>query len=262
MQHQRMRNAVGAVVAALIVCLVVAAPVPAGAQPGLTVADHPAAGLAEAKAFGLPAALAATAAGPELVVTGEPTVAEQAVIEEQWRRFATAFAGYSDCMGVIEVKVVARAEDWYSNRDVGPIAAFYRLPPAAIVFVEHGKVRPDVLIHEFAHHLDISCGLGSGPVGEDFRSAAGVPSGKGWTTGTSWRNVPAEVFAEAVVAFFDENAVIPIGTEAVRVIDEMSRVPDPDSEALSLFDAVAAASPLYRIGDGPFAAPAGAPQVV
>jgi hypothetical protein len=251
------RFAVG-LLAAVLACAVVLTPAPAAAEPGFMLSDGPGAGLAGAEAVGPPAALAPAHVGTELVITGEPTADERLLIEQQWRRFATAFAGYSECMGPIEVKVVARAEDWYSSRNVGPIAAFYRLPPAAIVFVEHGKVRPDVLIHEFAHHLDVSCGLGSGPVGEAFRFAAGITSGKGWMSGTSWKNVPAEVFAEAIVAYFDEKAVIDVDEDAVVVIDQMSLTPDPNPPEPGLFQAALSTVTLLRAGGSPIVVAASA----
>ena len=262
MRRYRIRAVIGSLLAGALAGVVVFAPTPAEAQAGLVLAEETAGELAAVEAFGLPVALAPVVE-PASVVTGQPTSEETAVIEEQWRRFATAFAGYSDCMDTIEIRVVARAEDWYSNRNVGPIAAFYRFPPDAIVFVEHGKVRPDVLIHEFAHHLDISCGIGAGAVGESIRSAAGLPAGREWTSGTSWRNVPAEVFAEAVVAFFDERVAIAVDDETVGVIDRMSLVPDPRPPGPSLYESVADPSPLLRTGgDGPFPFSPSVPQAV
>ena len=259
MDSRRTGAVLRSLVVGALVCLVATGPGVARAQGGITLSEQPGAGLASAEQAGLPEALVPAAADPPLVLTGEPTPEETAVIEDEWRRFTAAFAGYSECMGPIEVRVVARAEDWYTNRNVGPIAAFYRYPPAAILFVEHGKVRPDVLIHEFAHHLDISCGLGAGSVGDEFRGAAGISAGKGWTSGTSWRNVPAEIFAEAVVAFFDAGAVLPIGSEAIEVIDVLSLAPDPTPPAPSLFGAIAADLPLLRIGGSGTVFPGSAP---
>ena len=179
----------------------------------------------------------AVAAEPRLSVTGEPTGEELAEIEEQWERFETAFGGFSDCMGPVEVRVVARAEDWYGGRNVGSIAAFYRFPPEAIVFIEHRKVVPRNLLHEFAHHLDISCGLGESATGDTLKAAQGLPEQRGWMSGGSWAAVPAEVFAEAVVAFFDEPTRIDIGLEAVQVIDGLTRVPTPiDLELVQVMD--------------------------
>ena len=179
----------------------------------------------------------AFAAEAGLSVTGEPTAEEQAEIEEQWGRFAAAFEGFAGCMGPVEVRVVARAEDWYGGRNVGSIAAFYRFPPDAIVFIEHRKVVPRNLLHEFAHHLDLSCGLGDSATADTFKAAQGLPEQRGWMSGGSWAAVPAEVFAEAVVAFFDEPTRIDIDIEAVQVIDGLTRVPTPiDLELMQVMD--------------------------
>jgi len=167
----------------------------------------------------------AFAAETGLSVTGEPTAEEQAEIEEQWGRFAAAFEGFAGCMGPIEVRVVARAEDWYGGRNVGSIAAFYRFPPEAIVFIEHRKVVPRNLLHEFTHHLDISCGLGESATADVFRAAQGLPEGRGWMSGGSWAAVPAEVFAEAVVAFFGAPTRINVEPGAVQVIDGLTWAP-------------------------------------
>ncbi len=186
----------------------------------------------------IPTTAVATESG--LVVTGEPTGEELAEIEEQWGRFLTAFGGFADCMGPVEVRVVARAEDWYGGRNVGSIAAFYRFPPEAIVFIEHRKVVPRNLLHEFAHHLDISCGLGDSATGDTFRAAQGLPEQRGWMSGGSWAAVPAEVFAEAVVAFFDEPTRIDIDLEAVQIIDGLTRVPaSVDLQAVQVMDDLA-----------------------
>lgn len=259
MTAHRLRHVLVGLLAAVVVFVVGSGSAEARAGTGVTLADDPTGALAGFESHGYPEALAPPAIDPPMALTGEPTAAEAVVIEEQWRRFATSFGRYADCMGPIEVRVVARAEDWYSSRNVGPIAAFYRFPPEAIVFVEHGKVRADVLLHEFAHHLDISCGLGVGPVGETFRFALGLSADRGWTTGTSWRNVPAEMFAEAVVAFFDEKVSITLDPGAVDVIDLISAADEARRPVgRSLFGALASGPPLLHAGaDGPNVGPVG-----
>lgn len=192
----------------------------------------------------------ALASEVSLSLTGEPTEAEAVLIESQWGLFSATFGGFEDCMGPIEVKVVARAEDWYSNRDVGPIAAFYRYPPESTVFVEHGKVRPDVLLHEFAHHLDISCGLGNGPTGSTFRDALGLPADRGWTSGRIWSDVPAEVFAEAVVAYFAEPTSISIREAGVAVIEGLGRTLEPEIRERNQHEVSAAVGALRRLTAG------------
>jgi hypothetical protein len=169
----------------------------------------------------------ARAASPIMTTGGDPTPAEQSIIDETWDRFSTSFRGFEDCMGPLEVRVVDRAEDVNGTGNSLPIAAFYQFPPDAKVFIEHGKVSPRVLIHEFAHHLDISCGLGEGTWGDRFRSAQGLPSERGWIRGSTWSAVPAEVFAESVVAYFGGDPRVGIGDQTMNVVESISSVPDP-----------------------------------
>jgi len=176
-------------------------------------------------------ATALAGSDPGLTLTGEPTEEEAEEIMAQWARFLDAFGGFSDCMGPIEVRVVARAEDWYRSRDVGPIAAFYTFPPDAVIFIEHRKVVARNLLHEFAHHLDVSCDLGRGPTGDALRAAHGIPSGRGWYEGGTWGAVPAEAFAEAVLVFFGEATRIQIGAAAVEVVDGLADVLEPEVRA-------------------------------
>jgi len=173
----------------------------------------------------------AFAEDPELTVTGEPTEEEFTEIETQWFRFLAAFDGLVDCLEPLEVRVVDRAEDWYHAKDVGPIAAFYVFPPDPMIYIEHRKVVPSNLLHEMAHHLDVSCSLAEGSIGDAFRIAQGIGDERGWFEGGTWSAVPAEAFAEAVVEFFGEPTQIDISSEAVRVIEAMTRVADAELRA-------------------------------
>jgi hypothetical protein len=177
---------------------------------------------------GLVVAGAGTAAAshrPVLSITGEPTAEETATISELWRAFTDRFSPQWACMGPVEVRVVDRAEDWYSGRNFGSIAAFYRVPPDAIVFVEHGKVNGDNLLHEFGHHLDLSCGVGDSSHGRAFRAAQGLAPGTPWLRGPTWATVPAEGFAESVIATFGESPAIWISPEGLDTVWELARVP-------------------------------------
>jgi hypothetical protein len=167
----------------------------------------------------------AGASDPVPVVTGEPTAEEYSIIDAAWRDFTNLFSTQRECLGTVEVRVVARAEDWYGGRSVGPIAAFYRFPPAAVVFVEHGKVGIVNLLHEFAHHMDISCGVAGSRLGRSFLAAQGLAADADWLTGPSWSRVPAENFAEAVVAAFGFEPSIHIERASLAVVWELVRLP-------------------------------------
>jgi len=162
---------------------------------------------------------------PGLMITGEPTPDETTTIDTLWREFTDRFAPQWSCVGPIEVRVVDRAEDHYSGRNFGSIAAFYRVPPDAIVFVEHGKVNGDNLFHEFAHHLDLSCGIGDSTHGREFRATLGYTSDSPWLRGATWATVPAEGFAESVIATFGETPAITTNRDALGIVWRLARVP-------------------------------------
>ncbi len=188
-----------------------------------------------AAAFTLAAALlvntipiaSAQVAGPTLAVTGAPTAEEQQIVIAEWSRFATFFSDW-DCMGSIEVRVVDRVEDFYPGRDFGPIASFYEFPPAAVVYIEHGKVNTENLVHEFAHHLDISCSFSELPMAALFREAQGLSPDGSWLTGPSWNAVPAEHFAQAVLVVFGiPSTKIAITPEGEAIIDSLGSTDRP-----------------------------------
>ncbi|NQV05320.1 hypothetical protein HQ535_02130 [bacterium] len=162
---------------------------------------------------------------PGLVVTGDPTAEEIGTITAVWGHLTTFLAPQQECLGEIEVMVVDRAEDFYGGRDVGSIAAFYRAGEKPIVFVEHGKVKPNVLIHEFAHHVDLSCGVGDSAVGEAIRQSQGLLPDVPWLQGSAWWTVPAEIFAEAVASVFGQPARIDVSDEAQRAVWDLARKP-------------------------------------
>lgn len=149
----------------------------------------------------IPVAGATVLRAPRLEITGTPTTAETAIIRGTWLHFAGTFERSSSCMGPITVAVVDRAEDHFDRSGIA-IAAFYRRADAT-VYVEHGKVTPAVLAHEFAHHLDVGCGLAETSFADDFTLAARLDPAAPWHTGPSWNRVPAEHFGEAVLAWLE-----------------------------------------------------------
>lgn len=162
---------------------------------------------------------------PEVVVTGSWTVPERLEVARVWSRFTAYFYVQWACLPDLEVRIVDRVEDHYRGRAFGSIAAFYRSGPEPILFVEHGKVTDEYLLHEYVHHLDLSCGVGAGPFAAAFQRAQGIPPEQGWLEGTSWAAVPAEQFAEAVrIAMGYESHKIPIWPQSVALV---ARLGDP-----------------------------------
>jgi hypothetical protein len=163
---------------------------------------------------------------PSLAIAGDPTEEEARIVSTQWGRFVDYFIPDWECLGTIEVNVVARVEDYYGGAAFGPIASFYRVSPRPAVFIEHGKVTVENLLHEFAHHLDLSCDIGGGQFAVMFRRAQGLPEDQPWLSGSSWDTVPAEHFAQAtLVAFGLPSTKIAIAREAASLIVRRSQSP-------------------------------------
>lgn len=156
---------------------------------------------------------------PTLEITGEPTAEEIVEIQRAWTLITEAFPSTDSCMEPVTVHVVDRVEDYYSTNISFSIAAFYRYPPSSTVFIEHGKVKPAVIVHEFAHHMDVSCGFGRSHFGDEFLEAEGYDSDHEWIRGTAWSTVPAERFAEGVLEHLGVSGVeIAVGEKAVDLI--------------------------------------------
>ena len=173
----------------------------------------------------IPAVEAVGSSRPHIDVQGA-TSSELHTILASWDRLLGAFPRLEPCTGAVTVRVVERAEDHYGGPVTSSIAAFYRFPPEATVFIERGKVNADNLIHEFAHHLDLSCGLSGWQFGGEFLRAQGFPVSHSWIQGRGWSGVPAEHFAEAVVAHLGvADPDIAISATARRLVDGLARDP-------------------------------------
>jgi len=155
--------------------------------------------------------------GPALSLQGEPTAIETIEIQADWAWIVESFPGAADCIQPITVIVVDSAEAAWGG-GVSGIASFYRVSTAT-VYIEHGKVSPENLIHEFAHHLDFSCGFGSSTLGSAFQAADGFAADHRWAGGSRWSDVPAEHFAEAVVGFLGIDSVdLPVTAEGFSLV--------------------------------------------
>jgi len=147
-----------------------------------------------------------------ITIEGDPTLDETAAIIQDWQWITSAFPATKDCVEPVTVVVVG-ANEWG-----GSTAAYYR-PSLRTLYIKHGKIRSEHLIHEFAHHLDFSCGFGSSERGVTFMTAQGFDPDHEWARGPSWRSVPAEHFAEAVVGYLGIDSVdLPITDGAYRLV--------------------------------------------
>lgn len=169
-----------------------------------------------------PARAAIFVNGDAVTVAGEPTPEEALEIMLQWNVLLEALPSARDCVAPLTVVVVDSAEEAWGG-GVSGIAAFYRRSQQT-VYVEHGKVRAEHLIHEFAHHVDFSCGFGTSGLGAVFLAAQGFTSDHEWARGSGWRDVPAEHFSEAVVGFLGIDSVdLPITAEAYAAVERFAR---------------------------------------
>jgi len=166
-----------------------------------------------------------------LTIAGEPTPEESVEIDFEWNRILLALPAARDCVVPLTVVVVDSAEEAWGG-GVSGIAAFYRRSQQT-VYVEHGKVRAEHLIHEFAHHIDFSCGFGESALGAAFLIAEGFAPDHEWARGSGWRDVPAEYFAEAVVGTLGIDSVdLPVTAEAFAAVtrfaaDGVDEAPPP-----------------------------------
>ena len=157
-----------------------------------------------------------------ITVTGNPTQVETMIIGGAWNVLQGGLGDATDCLEPLTIQVVDRAEDFFSSGNFA-IASFYRPEPEPIIFIEHGKVTPENLVHEFAHHLDLSCGIGGSDVGATFQEAAGFDPAHDWYYGRSWTDVPAEHFAEAILSYLGVGELqIDVTNEAIAVVVDMA----------------------------------------
>lgn len=157
---------------------------------------------------------------PGLLITGDATAAEHTIIRGTWSMLKAGLPAANECLTDIEVRVVDRAETYFTSGNFA-IASFYRAGAEPIIFIEHGKVTPANVAHEFAHHIDLSCALGDSDLATEFQQAAGFDPSHEWYHGSRWTDVPAEHFAEAILSGLSIGPLeIDVRPEAVELVME------------------------------------------
>jgi hypothetical protein len=165
------------------------------------------------------AALAAgTAVRPELRFTDETPDDLRAVASRAWSRFTEAFPRCTDRLGTVTVAVAWRLPD----------RARYE-PGASLVLVRAPGTAANLeasLLHEFAHHAEHRCPVGTG-FRRRFTHAAGLPPGTPWSGGEVWDRIPSERFAEAAVFLVlgeaPPHVLIPVRPAEVRAVGTWAR---------------------------------------
>ncbi len=131
-------------------------------------------------------------ARPEPTLAMDPSVAPdlQALAQETWARFLAAFPAQRGC--IRDVTLVADPD--LSDR------AVYHVPTATVRVKVPGSAARlrAALVHEWAHHLEITC-----PAHRELRPAflrsLGLPVEAPWFQGQAWEATPSEIYAEAAV---------------------------------------------------------------
>lgn len=123
---------------------------------------------------------------------GESVAADLAALaRETFDGFAAAAPAAVACMGDVRLEASRQLDD-LARYDQGTATIEVRVPANAASLEAS-------LIHELAHHLEISC-----PSHAEFRpaflAAQGHPAETPWFADVAWEQKPSEQFAEAVVA--------------------------------------------------------------
>lgn len=148
------------------------------------------------------------------VARAERTPADvRALALATWERFRDAFPARRGCLGPVTVAGAWDLDD-RATYDPGRRLVTIRIPGTA------PNLRA-TLVHEFAHHLEFTCGAQRG-LRAAFLAAQSLPAGSAWFEGDTWELIPSEQFAEATTEFVlgrrPPHARIAVTLEALRVI--------------------------------------------
>lgn len=169
---------------------------------------------------GLAGILAATAAdtssapAPRLVIVGEASPALQEVADETWDRFLLFLTERRPCIADVVLRRVWELDD--RARYLPEERVILLRVPASPAQIE------ETLVHEFAHHLELTCPEHTA-LRPAFARAQGFPPGTDWFGGDEWELRPSEHFAETVVELVSGSGryhrlAIPVSEEAKDVV--------------------------------------------
>jgi hypothetical protein len=137
-----------------------------------------------------------------------------------WSEFVAGLPSQRACLLAAPPAVAART-------DMAPRAAY--APDSATLYVRPGDLPRLVVFHELAHHLDFECGAAD-EIGDDLRSAQGIPLSTAWWLEGEPVTWPAEYFANAVAIALGEESrhdVAPATVELVSQWGGVGMVPGP-----------------------------------
>jgi len=161
------------------------------------------------------------AARPRLIVDESVGADLQALAQDTWGQFLTAFAGRAGCFGDVRLRA---SYDLDSRGDYDPATATVtvRVPGAPAML-------QSALLHEWAHHVEFQCPAHQA-LRPAFLSAQRLPPDTPWRPAdtpaelpaSEWAAIPSEQYAEAVIELVLGSRPIPtpahVTPEAVQVI--------------------------------------------
>jgi hypothetical protein len=159
---------------------------------------------------------------PALMPDGSVADDLEALAQETWSRFLTAFEARADCFGDVRLRAV---KDLESRAAYDPASATVSVRVPATAALLRGA-----LVHEWAHHIEFQCDEHA-DLRAAFLAAQGLPSDTPWrpdlppsmTPVSMWADIPSEQCAETVVTFVLGRRQIGTGVsvapEAVTVVE-------------------------------------------
>lgn len=174
-------------------------------------------------AAGLAGCSRTEASGPRLISDNTVAPDLQALADETWGQFLTAFQARTGCFGNVHLHVDDNLAD-RAAYDPGTATVTVRAPATAAML-------QGALIHEWAHHLEYQCAAQK-ELRRAFLAAQGLPAETPWRPGealantadSAWASFPAEQYAEATIELVLGRRPIPttarVRPEAVQVIAE------------------------------------------
>ena len=121
-----------------------------------------------------------------------------------WTRFNEVFSSRRRCFDDVTVRLVGRVEGGDARYVVADALVEIDIPTSPRRFRES-------LAHEFAHHIEHTCGAFD-KLRVEIAEALEVPADS-WFSGESWETTPSEIYAEGVAEL--------VNGERVRHVDEV-----------------------------------------
>lgn len=127
---------------------------------------------------------------PQLLIDASVPADLEQLATTVWGRFLDSHPARRECMGDVALR-----GSWSLD-----VRAEYQPATATVVVRIPGTpaTLSDAIVHEFAHHVEFTCGSHA-ELRSSFLEAQGMPPSADWFGGTTWEAIPSEQYAEATV---------------------------------------------------------------